>query len=307
MSSTMLRLSILIGLTGALALAGGSPAMAGGSPAMAADRPSVSGAGIAVDFPTAFRVCPRGAGEDGHTLCGVVMSIDRKYGLTVRDERGALESVTLHQGTIIDPTGFELKPGTPVYVVGSIDGGTFDAYRIEAPSAPAHRATAAGGSVGAQLWQITTPAVDFRPVGRAPRAAAEELHRGRGRERFALVDDVDREDVCSRRPVLQIMRRPGRHGERIARVDGALGGAFHPERTATVEHVAHFDTGVRMRGDEITGVDIDPHLQRHHRVARKLLAVEDGAREPCPLGLHADFRGEDPARGAHDAGRELTS
>jgi hypothetical protein len=158
MSSTMLRLSTLIGLTGALALAAGSPAMA-------ADGPSVSGAGIAVDFPTAFRVCPRGAGEDGHTLCGVVTSIDRKYGLTVRDERGALVSVTLHQGTIIDPTGFELKPGTPVYVVGSIDGGTFDAYRIEAPTAPAHRATAARGSVGAPLWQITIPGGGFQTRG----------------------------------------------------------------------------------------------------------------------------------------------
>jgi hypothetical protein len=150
----MLRLSTLIGLTGALALAAGSPAMA--------DRPSVSGAGIAVDFPTPFRVCPPGAGEDGHTLCAVVTSIDSKYGLTVRDERGALKSVTLHQGTIIDPTGFELKPGTPVYVVGSIAGGTFDADRIEAPLAPAHRAPAARESMGAQLLQIAIPGGGFQ-------------------------------------------------------------------------------------------------------------------------------------------------
>ncbi len=90
-----------------------------------------------VDFPTALHVCPGGAGEDGHTLCAVVRSIGSKYGLIVRDERGALQSVTLHQGTIIDPTGFGLKPGTPVYIVGSVVGGTFDADRIQAHLPPA--------------------------------------------------------------------------------------------------------------------------------------------------------------------------
>ena len=113
-----------------------------------------------------LRVCPPGAGQDGHTLCALVSSIDGKYGLTVRDERGALESVTLHQGTIIDPTGFELKAGTPVYIVGSIVRGTFDADRIETPLTPARPTGAAGEGVGAHLIPRTIPSGGFQ--GRGP-------------------------------------------------------------------------------------------------------------------------------------------
>jgi len=83
----------------------------------------------------AVQACPTASaiGQDGNSLCAVISSIDGKYGLTVRDARGALDKVTLHQGTIINPTGLQLTPGTPVYIVGRVDGGSFDADRIDAP------------------------------------------------------------------------------------------------------------------------------------------------------------------------------
>jgi hypothetical protein len=77
------------------------------------------------------------------TLSGVVTSIDGKTSLTVRDNRGSLDSVTLHKGTIINPTGSQLKPGTPVTIVGHADGRAYDADAINAPLGAANRSTGA--------------------------------------------------------------------------------------------------------------------------------------------------------------------
>jgi hypothetical protein len=70
----------------------------------------------------------------GHTVHGVITSIDGKYGLTVRDGRADGESVTLHRGTIINPTGLQLEPGMQVTIAGHPDGSTFDADEIDAPA-----------------------------------------------------------------------------------------------------------------------------------------------------------------------------
>lgn len=69
------------------------------------------------------------------TVHGVITSIDGKYGLTVRDDRAVTDSVMLHRGTIIDPTGLELKPGMQVTIAGRQHGSTFDAEKIDAPVA----------------------------------------------------------------------------------------------------------------------------------------------------------------------------
>lgn len=107
--------------------------------------------------------------------------------------------------------------------------------------------------------------------------------------------------------VLQKMRRPGRHGKRVARIDGAVGRAFHPKRSAAIENVAEFGAGMGVRGDEIAGVDVDQHLQRHHRVAGKLLAVDDRAGKARTRSWRADLGGEDPADRTEHAGGELAS
>ena len=76
------------------------------------------------------------------TLNGVVSAINGKYSLTVRNDRGELENVTLHQGTVILPTGLRLQPQIQVNVVGHADGNTFDADEIDAPNAPQQNETA---------------------------------------------------------------------------------------------------------------------------------------------------------------------
>jgi hypothetical protein len=77
----------------------------------------------------------------GQTLSGVINSVDGKFGLTVRDNRGSLDRVTLHRGTIINPTGLQLEPGTTVSIIGHANGGTYDADTINAPLVAANRST----------------------------------------------------------------------------------------------------------------------------------------------------------------------
>jgi hypothetical protein len=74
-----------------------------------------------------------GVTSDVQTIHGTISSISGKYGLTVHDDRIGLASVTMHRGTVIDPTGLQLKPGMQITVAGHPDGGTFDANEIDAP------------------------------------------------------------------------------------------------------------------------------------------------------------------------------
>ncbi|MGP6157490.1 MAG: hypothetical protein ACLPYS_08290 [Vulcanimicrobiaceae bacterium] len=67
------------------------------------------------------------------TIHGRIASIDGKYDVQVRDERGYVDRVRLHDGTIINPTGLTLAPGMDVSIIGHNAGGTFDANEIDTP------------------------------------------------------------------------------------------------------------------------------------------------------------------------------
>lgn len=51
----------------------------------------------------------------------------------VHDVRGYLDTVTLHKGTIINPTGIRLEPGFSVTIVGRPSGSVFVADVIDTP------------------------------------------------------------------------------------------------------------------------------------------------------------------------------
>ncbi len=72
-------------------------------------------------------------GSADETIHGTVASIDGAYAIAVRDARGYLDKVTLHQGTIINPTGLTLEPGQNVTILGRTDGNTFAANEIDTP------------------------------------------------------------------------------------------------------------------------------------------------------------------------------
>jgi len=64
---------------------------------------------------------------------GRIASFDGGYSLTVRDERGYIDNVRLHPGTIINPTGLTLTPGMVVSILGYNAGSYFSANQIDTP------------------------------------------------------------------------------------------------------------------------------------------------------------------------------
>ena len=72
------------------------------------------------------------AGQD-QQIQGTVASINGTWNITVADANGYADSVDLHQGTIINPTGLTLEPGMNVTIDGYADGSNFDAMEIDTP------------------------------------------------------------------------------------------------------------------------------------------------------------------------------
>ena len=73
------------------------------------------------------------AKNPGAAIKGTIVSIPGKYEIQVRDRQGRLDTVSLHQGTIINPTGITLEPGFRVAIYGSPDGNAFAADEIDTP------------------------------------------------------------------------------------------------------------------------------------------------------------------------------
>jgi hypothetical protein len=72
-------------------------------------------------------------GSYDRTIRGRIQSIDGTFHITVLDERGFVDSVQLHQGTVINPTGLTLTSGMSVTITGYNAGSSFDANEIDAP------------------------------------------------------------------------------------------------------------------------------------------------------------------------------
>jgi hypothetical protein len=70
-------------------------------------------------------------GED--VVHGRVISFDGAYTLQVADERGYVDNVQLHKGTIINPTGLTLAPGMMVTIRGANNGSALVANQIDTP------------------------------------------------------------------------------------------------------------------------------------------------------------------------------
>ena len=64
---------------------------------------------------------------------GRILSFDGAYSVQVRDERGYVDNVQLHQGTIINPTGLTLAPGMVVSILGYNAGPYFAANEVDTP------------------------------------------------------------------------------------------------------------------------------------------------------------------------------
>jgi hypothetical protein len=56
-----------------------------------------------------------------------------RLNVSVRDDKGYLDSVELHRGTIINPTGLTLAAGMRVKILGYNAGTVFEANEIDVP------------------------------------------------------------------------------------------------------------------------------------------------------------------------------
>jgi hypothetical protein len=92
--------------------------------------PLAASAQIAPDDPS---YADNGPGGEDAQIHGRILSFDGAYNVQVRDEKGYVDNVQLHQGTIINPTGLTLAPGMIVSIMGYNAGSYFAANQIDTP------------------------------------------------------------------------------------------------------------------------------------------------------------------------------
>lgn len=66
-------------------------------------------------------------------LRGRITAFNGGFDLHVQTRRGEIDDVTLHHGTIINPTGLTLRPGMRVTILGTMNDGSFDANEVDTP------------------------------------------------------------------------------------------------------------------------------------------------------------------------------
>ncbi len=71
--------------------------------------------------------------DDANAIKGTISSIDGKYDIRVRDAKGYIDRIRLHDGTIINPTGLRLAIGQDVTILGTNSGDRYDANEIDTP------------------------------------------------------------------------------------------------------------------------------------------------------------------------------
>jgi hypothetical protein len=106
----------------------GIAAFAAPPAAFAQQTPAAPGAGPPPSYA-------RQAANGEETIHGRIASFDGKYQLSVHDDRGFIDNVNLHQGTVINPTGLSLQPGMAVTIMGYNRGRSFAANEIDTPYA----------------------------------------------------------------------------------------------------------------------------------------------------------------------------
>ncbi len=93
----------------------------------------ISGVAVAQTGPASGALPSYATPLADQEIHGKISAVTGKYTLLVRDDRGYIDSVTLHQGTVITPTGLTLQAGMQVTITGTVDGATFAANQINTP------------------------------------------------------------------------------------------------------------------------------------------------------------------------------
>lgn len=67
------------------------------------------------------------------TIRGRISAIKGAFNISVDDDKGYVDNVELHRGTIINPTGLTLAVGMSVTILGYSAGAVFEANEIDTP------------------------------------------------------------------------------------------------------------------------------------------------------------------------------
>ncbi len=94
---------------------------------------AIAAAALITPAIAAAQDVPSYANGASQQIEGTISSINDTWNITVADANGYTDSIELHQGTIINPTGLTLEPGMSVTVDGYPDGSNFDAMEIDTP------------------------------------------------------------------------------------------------------------------------------------------------------------------------------
>jgi hypothetical protein len=70
------------------------------------------------------------------SIKGTLAGFDGQWVVYMHDDKGYTDHITLHQGTVINPTGIKLLEGMKVTVFGQPDGPTFQANRVDVGYSP---------------------------------------------------------------------------------------------------------------------------------------------------------------------------
>jgi hypothetical protein len=97
-------------------------------------------------LPLAAQAQSAADGSQDEVIHGTIASLEGQYTIYVHDQRGFVDTVRLHDGTIINPTGLTLEPGQSVEIHGRTDGHVFDANEIDTPNADVDSGDSAGYS-----------------------------------------------------------------------------------------------------------------------------------------------------------------
>jgi len=95
---------------------------------------SVAALPAAADPGLPSYAAPAPQGAQGESIHGTIAAVIDKYHLTLNDDRGFVDHVTLRASTTINPPGLTLQNGEPVMINGHADGHEFVAEEIDAPN-----------------------------------------------------------------------------------------------------------------------------------------------------------------------------
>ncbi|MBD5655232.1 MAG: hypothetical protein IAI50_08610 [Candidatus Eremiobacteraeota bacterium] len=124
---TLAKIPALLALTAVAAL--GSPAIAS-----AQDQPQQQPPPQQMQQQPQGPPAPMPAYASGEEeIHGRISQVGGKYQLSVRDDRGFVDNVTLHDGTVINPRGLTLQSGQAVSILGHTNGKTFEANEVDTP------------------------------------------------------------------------------------------------------------------------------------------------------------------------------